>query len=87
MVQAEIKFTIISNHFDFYHPDYLDYSAISWIKSIENEYFESKAIRDRLLIKSKLSKKKEHQTSKDKMAVNKSIGRHYRKLNKKMKSP
>lgn len=61
MVQAEIKFTISSNHFDFYHPDYLDYSAISWIKSIENEYFESKAIRDRLLIKSKLSKKQEHQ--------------------------
>lgn len=61
MVQAEIKFTISSNHFDFYNPEYLDYSAISWIKSIENEYFESKAIRDRLLIKSKLSKKQEHQ--------------------------
>lgn len=79
------KFFDFIEKFRIIHPDYSNYSANSWIQSIEKEYFESKATRDRLLQRTKLSKKKKIQTITDKLAINKSIGRHYRKLNKKKK--
>lgn len=79
----QAKFFDFIEKFSLIHPDFLNYSAIDWVRVTEKEYFDIEATRDRVLENIKLNKKVRQKANKDRKAINKSIWRHYRKLKKK----
>lgn len=78
----QAKFFDFIKKFQLIHPDYSGYSAVNWIKIKEKDYYDIKATRKRVEKNIRLNKAASRKVQKDRKAINKSIGRHYRKLKK-----
>ena len=78
----QAKFFGFIEKFQLIHPDYSKYSAGDWIKVKEKNHFNIESTRKRVEENIRLNRKASQKEKQNRRAINKSIGRHHRKLSK-----